>query len=433
MGVKRWAVIFVLGLAVCSAGFMLLFSAKFAIAAELSLQDLLAWLGWRASSETVDIALALIGLILAGWSAFKMLAAVYKPTAYQPPGRALVDQVYERRQLSHGLKLAAIGGGTGLSTLLRGLKQHTSNISAIVSVADDGGSSGRLSKELGILPPGDLRHCMTALADDENLLSDLFCYRFQDGQGLQGHSFGNLFLAALTDMYDGNFEEALRQGSQILSIRGRVIPATTTPATLCAKLRDGRVIRGESEIPEARGEIVDVFLDPDGNIPPKEVFKVIAEADGIILGPGSLYTSVIPPLLIKGLADAVKKSKAPKIYICNVMTQPGETDKYSAADHLQAINHHVGGRIADYIIVNSAPPQKKRPAAANGSEPIKCDLSRLRSMGVTPVPANLVSEESPWRHNSDFLAETVVDIIAAHNSNGKIHTYSSMTELKAVN
>ncbi|MBQ7501343.1 YvcK family protein, partial [bacterium] len=356
----------------------------------------------------------------------------YKPTAYQPLGLSLVDQVYERRQLSHGLKLVAIGGGTGLSTLLRGLKLHTSNINAIVSVADDGGSSGRLSKELGILPPGDLRHCMTALADDENLLSDLFCYRFKDGQGLQGHSFGNLFLAALTDMYDGNFEEALRQGSQILSIRGRVIPATTTPATLCAKMRDGRIIRGESEIPEARGEIVDVFLDPSGSVLPKEVFKVIAEADGIILGPGSLYTSVIPPLLISGLAEAVKKAKAPKIYICNVMTQPGETDKYSAADHLQAINHHVGGRIADYIVVNSSPPQQKVPTQNNGSTPIKNDFSRLRSMGVTPVPANLVNAESPWRHHSEYLAETVIDIIAAHNSNAKVRTYSSMTELRAV-
>ena len=437
MGVKRWILSLAVGLLLFSVGLMLLTANKTALFFELSIQNILQnSFGLYISSTIVDILVLIIGLLVMWWSACRVFTVIYK-TGQPHDDRALVDLMYERRQLSHGLKIVAVGGGTGLSTLLRGLKRHTSNITAIVSVSDDGGSSGRLSKELGILPPGDLRNCMTALADDENLLNDLFRYRFKkDGSGLGGHSFGNLFLAALTDMYHNDFEEALRKGSQILNIRGRVLPATLTPTTLCAKMLDGRLIKGESEIPEAHGQITDVFLEPRHCTPPEGVFKVIAEADCIVLGPGSLYTSVIPPLLIDGIADAIKKSKAPKIYVCNVMTQPGETDRYSAADHLQAIYHHVGGRIVDYIVVNLAPPNKLRQKyQKTGAHPIKADLARLRSMQVTPVSANLVNEEAVVRHDPVYLAETIIDITAAHRSKSGEFTilHSQSSELKAVN
>lgn len=436
MGVKRWILSLATGLLLFSAGLMLLTANKTALFIELSVQNMLQKsLGINVSSLAIDTFMLLVGLLVMWWSACRVFTVIYK-TGQPHDDRALVDLMYERRQLSHGLKIVALGGGTGLSTLLRGLKRYTSNITAIVSVSDDGGSSGRLSKEFGILPPGDLRNCMTALADDENLLNELFRYRFKkDGSGLGGHSFGNLFLAALNDMYHNDFEEALRKGSQILNIRGRVLPATLTPTTLCAKMLDGRVIKGESEIPEAHGQIVDVFLEPRRCTPPEEVFKVIAEADCIVLGPGSLYTSVIPPLLIDGIADAIKKAKAPKIYICNVMTQPGETDRYSAADHLQAIHHHVGGRIVDYIVVNLAPPSKLRQKyQKTGAHPIKADLARLRTMQVTPISANLVNEETAVRHDPVYLAETIMDITAAHRSKSGEFTLinSQSSELRAV-
>ncbi|MGM9998374.1 MAG: uridine diphosphate-N-acetylglucosamine-binding protein YvcK [Candidatus Bruticola sp.] len=417
MGVKRWILSLALGLWIFATGLMLLLSGKTALFIEISLQNILrSIINIDISDLTIDIIMVVLGLATIWWSLCRVFKAIYstgRPTA----DRSIVDLMYEKRQLSHGLKIAALGGGTGLSTLLRGLKKYTSNITAIVSVSDDGGSSGRLSKELGMLPPGDLRNCMTALADDENLLNELFRYRFRDGQGLEGHSFGNLFLAALTDMYKNDFEEALRKGSQILNIRGRVLPATLTSTTLCAKMRDGRIIKGESEIPKAHGQIVDAFLEPRRCTPPDEVLKAIAEADCIVLGPGSLYTSVIPPLLINGIADAVKKAKAPKIYVCNVMTQPGETDKYTAADHLQALYHHVGPGIVDYIVVNAAPPSKLRKKyQKTGAHPIKADLARLRTMQVHPIAANLVSEETVVRHDPVYLAETIIDTITEHRS-----------------
>ncbi|MGM9991268.1 MAG: uridine diphosphate-N-acetylglucosamine-binding protein YvcK [Candidatus Bruticola sp.] len=417
MGVKRWILSIALGLWLFATGLMLLLSRKTSLSIEISLQNILHdAVGFDISGITIDIIMTVLGLTVIWWSVYHVFTVIYS-TERPAAARSIVDLVYEKRQLSHGLKITALGGGTGLSTLLRGLKKYTSNITAIVSVSDDGGSSGRLSKELGILPPGDLRNCMTALADDENLLNELFRYRFRDGQGLEGHSFGNLFLAALTDMYDNDFEEALRKGSQILNIRGRVLPATLTSTTLCAKMRDGRIIKGESEIPKANGQIIDAFLEPRNCTPPDEVLKAIAEADCIVLGPGSLYTSVIPPLLINGIADAVKKAKAPKIYVCNVMTQPGETSKYTAADHLQAIYHHVGSGIVDYIIVNAAPPSKLRKKyQKTGAHPIKADLARLRTMQVQPIVANLVSEETVVRHDPVYLAETIVDTIAEHRS-----------------
>lgn len=416
LGIKRWLLLAACGLVIFSGGLMLLTSSRSALIVELFFVELLeSWTGLAIPSTLVDLLFALVGLLVIIWSSSRIFRSVYRATSPNSE-RDIMDLLYERRQLDHGLKIVAIGGGTGLSTLLRGLKAHTSNIWAIVSVSDDGGSSGRLSKELGMLPPGDIRNCMTSLADDENMLSELFSYRFHDGKGLEGHSFGNLFLAALTDMY-GSFEIALQKASQILAIRGRVLPVTLTPTTLCANLADGRTIRGESEIPKAGGKVVKAFLDPADCQPPAEVLKVIQQADVIVLGPGSLYTSVIPNLLINGVAEAVHKAPAPKIYVCNVMTQPGETDGYSAADHLQAIDDHVGYSLVDYVIVNVTPPSKLRNKYRSmGAHPIKPALAQLRKMGVTPVPSNLVNEDSLVRHNPVFLAESIIELMARYRS-----------------
>ena len=430
LGLKRCLFLGTLGLVSLCTGLTLLTNAHWALGAEMAVVDLCRyWLEWSPDPFWIDWAFVALGLICLGVTLYRAAYSLYTATTAHP-GEGMLEVISQGRQRNYGLKIVAIGGGTGLSTLLRGLKTHTSNITAVVSVSDDGGSSGRLSKEMGMLPPGDIRNCITALADDENLLTELFRYRFHNGEGLEGHSFGNLFLAALNDMYD-DFEEALKKGSKILAIRGRVLPATLTATTLCAKLRDGRVIKGESDIPKAGGEVTDAFLEPDNCEAPPEVIKAIAEADAIILGPGSLYTSVMPNLLIKNIAKALKQANAPIIYVCNVMTQTGETDGYTAADHLQAINHHVKKQLVDYAIVNVDPPHLLREKyEKEGCHPVKPDLQRLRSMGVVPVPSNLVKEDQLVRHDPDFLAETIVDLLSQIKFKSAEHTKSTSGHIR---
>jgi uncharacterized cofD-like protein len=267
---------------------------------------------------------------------------------------SIVSMIYNQRALRRGPKIVAIGGGTGLSTLLRGLKEYTTNLTAIVTVADDGGSSGRLRRELGILPPGDVRNCIAALADAEPLMTSLFQYRFSDGSGLAGHSFGNLFIVAMSGVV-GNFEDAIRQTSRVLAVRGQIIPSTLANVTLCAKTDDARTIQGESSITEtkAKGRIKEVFLQPDNPPAHPETVRAILEADVIVLGPGSLYTSVLPNLLVEGVRRAFVASPALKVYVCNVATQPGETDGFSLSDHVAAIEEHIGGHYLHRVVVNN--------------------------------------------------------------------------------
>ena len=256
---------------------------------------------------------------------------------------SLLERLYRRSKLNKGAKIVAIGGGTGLSMLLKGIKKYTNNITAVVTVGDDGGSSGRLREEMGVLPPGDIRNCIAALADDEDLITKLFQYRFKTGEGLEGHSFGNLFLTALCAI-TGNMVRAVKESSNVLNIRGVVLPATLDDMKLAAKFEDGRIIKGESNIPEAHGKIERLFTEPSDCQALPEVIAAIHDADLIILGPGSLYTSVIPNLLVSGIAEAVFQSGAKKIYVCNIMTQPGETDNYTVASHVNALISHAGGR-----------------------------------------------------------------------------------------
>ena len=332
-------------------------------------------------------------------------------TAVAPHERGNVIRAIRERRLERGYKIVVVDGGTGLSTMLRGLKKITTNLTAVVTVSDDGGSSGRLQKELGVLPPGDIRNCLVALADDEALVTELFRYRFAEGEGLSGHSFGNLFLAAMTGI-TGNFDEAIKVSSRVLNVKGRVLPSTLAVARLCAKLTDGRVVEGESNIPEARGTIDQVFLDPPFAAPLDEVITALREADAIVLGPGSLYTSIMPNLLVDRIGREIEASSAVKIYVCNVMTQPGETDGYTAADHIGALLRGAHANVCQIAIVNDELPRKLREAyAEEGQLPVQVDEDRLRSLGVRVVRANVISETQTVRHDSDRLAAVVVGIV----------------------
>ncbi len=337
------------------------------------------------------------------------LAALVRAASRQGD-HGLLDSLLVRR-LEQGYKIVAIGGGTGLSTLLRGLKRRTTNLTAVVTVSDDGGSSGRLQKELGVLPPGDVRNCLVALADDEALVTDLFRYRFEEGEGLTGHSFGNLFLAAMSGI-TGNFDKAIKESSRVLNIVGRVLPATLSIVRLCAELDDGTIVEGESNIPKANRAIRRVFFDPNLVEPLDEVLEAIRDADAIVLGPGSLFTSILPNFLIDRITTEVARATAVKIYVCNVMTQPGETDTMTAADHVEALFENAGARVCDYVIVNDQAPQKLLGAYAEEHQiPVDPDIERIEALGLIAVQAPIISETQTVRHDSDKLGETVIDVI----------------------
>ncbi|MBW4039078.1 MAG: YvcK family protein [Acidobacteria bacterium] len=329
------------------------------------------------------------------------------------------------------LRVVAIGGGTGLSTLLRGLKCYVAapgaaipssnptckpvpclirELSAIVTVTDDGGSSGRLREDLNILPPGDLRNCLVALSEDEHLLSQLFQYRFSQGD-LDGHSFGNLFLAALTGI-TGDFAQAVQTSSQILATRGRIYPSTTANATLSALMDDGSTVHGETNITASRRSIAELMLSPADAGPLPETLDAIGSADLITIGPGSLYTSLITNLLVRGIPEALTASHASRVYICNLMTQANESLNLTASQHIEKILDHAGARIFDYALINTAPirPQALAQYARFGQLPIAADLDRIRSLGVEPITGNFVHEGDVLRHNYDTVAETVVNL-----------------------
>jgi uncharacterized cofD-like protein len=320
------------------------------------------------------------------------------------------------------VRIVAVGGGTGLSTLLRELKEHVArrkeervrmpirDLAAVVTVTDDGGSSGRLRREYKILPPGDIRNCMVALSKDEQLLSRLFQYRFASGEGLKDHSFGNLFLTALTHV-TGDFTEAVRLSGQVLAIRGRIYPSTRQNVSLEAVMDDGSIVRGETRISATKKPIRRVRLVPRNVKPLPEVLRAIEEADLITFGPGSLYTSIIPNLLVHGVAEAVKRSRATKIYVSNLMTQPGETLGYSAADHVRAIYEHTSPGLFDWIVVNNGPVSRHmlRKYEADGAEPVSFDLDELQSLGLRCVLDHLVDEQHVVRHDAARLARLLME------------------------
>lgn len=324
--------------------------------------------------------------------------------------------IYEKRLLVKGPKIVVIGGGTGLSTMLRGLKYYTSNITEIVTVGDDGGGSGDLREDLGMLPPGDIRNCILALADTEPLMEDLLQYRFKDGR-LKNQSFGNLFLAAMAGISD-NFEEAVQKMSSVLAVTGKVIPVTLDNMQLIAKLQNGNIVEGESQIPEEaikqNSRIDELRIKPENAKPLKEALDALKEADAIVMGPGSLYTSITSNLLVKDISKAVRKSNAIKIYISNIMTQPGETTGFKVSDHLKVLRKYGGKDIVDYAIVNTGEitEELKEKYNQEGAELVKLDEEDIKSMGIKIVGENLVKiQNGTVKHDSDKLAEVLADTI----------------------
>ena len=335
---------------------------------------------------------------------------------------------------SKGLRVVAIGGGTGLSTLLKGLKWYVSSsadrpsakagkpeisdLSAVVTVSDDGGSSGRLRKELNMLPPGDIRNCIVALSEDEALLSQLFQHRFDKGPGLEGHSFGNLFLAALTDITK-DFSEAVRLSSEILVTRGHIYPATTANVELEAQMEDGTRVRGETKITASKGRIKELFLIPQDVGPLPQTLEAIARADLITIGPGSLFTSLIPNLLVRGIAQAIAGSPATKVYICNLMTQANESLGRSAADHIRALNGHAQAQVFDYALLNrrSISDQLKAKYALEGAAQVVVDEGAIEELGVCPVLGDYLDEGDVARHATARIARDLVELAMQTRSN----------------
>ncbi len=339
--------------------------------------------------------------------------------------RALALEVFLSDKLTPDLNVVAIGGGTGLSTLLKGLKRYVltptlassgqqaiRELVGVVTVTDDGGSSGRLRKELNMLPPGDVRNCIVALSEDEALLSRLFQHRFKKGSGLEGHSFGNLFLAALTSI-TGDFAEAVRLSAEILLTRGHIFPATTSNVELEAVMEDDTRVRGETKITASKGKIRELFLIPPNAEPLPQTLEAIAQADLITIGPGSLFTSLIPNLLVRGIAQALVQSPAVKVFVCNLMTQANESLGLTAADHIRALNNHAGAQLFDYALINQRPASDEMKAkyALEGASQIVVDLETIESLGVCPVLGDYLDEGEVARHATERVAKDLMSLM----------------------
>jgi uncharacterized cofD-like protein len=350
------------------------------------------------------------GFFLLFWGQMRSLKAVTGALSNQGD-KTLLEMLITKRRRNRGPKIVALGGGTGLSTLLRGLKHYSANITAVVTVADDGGSSGKLRRDFGVLPPGDIRNCIAALADEEKLLTELFQYRFSSGEGLEGHSFGNLFLTAMSDI-TGDLEQGIAASSKVLAIQGRVLPATLCHVDLWAEMADGRYIEGESKITDADGQIVKIGCIPDNPPALPAVIKAIEEADFIIIGPGSLYTSVIPNLLVPEIAKALDRSKAPCVYICNIMTQPGETTGYRVSDHIKAIDHACHKKLFSAVLVEKNVPSAKSleryRQEHSGYVEIDEEVIQRLQRQIMPVSVMEEDEQGALRHNSRKLARALM-------------------------
>ena len=405
LNVKRWLFLIFLGSVLMVLGFLIICDIR----PIYQIMEFIRKAALILPTEIIATTIIILGAVLffSGW---KKTTLSFMDLDSSKGGNSLLERLYRRSKLNKGAKIVAIGGGTGLSMLLRGIKRYTNNITAVVTVGDDGGSSGRLREDMGILPPGDIRNCIAALADDDDLITELFQYRFKTGEGLEGHSFGNLFLTALCAI-TGNMVKAVKESSNVLNIRGVVLPATLDDMKLAAEFEDGTIIHGESNIPEEHKQIKKLFTVPANCQALPEVIDAILGADLIILGPGSLYTSVIPNLLVSGIVDAIEQSRAKKIYVCNIMTQPGETDNYSVASHVNALlNHANGKKIIDAVLVNNSLPDNiSEGYAKTGSIPVRLDMENLLPTGVTVVSQKLIEENKKGlvRHSSNRVARAV--------------------------
>lgn len=418
LAVKRWMLLFSLGI------ILLVFGATLILNYQILgiLEEEMLRLAFQATGSYSYTFLAvcgtlmiLLGLWMMGVAVRRLVKRFFELIA--PDQKEVSKNLLSRMELSRGMHVVSIGGGHGLSMLLRGLKSKTSNITAIVTVADDGGSSGRLREEMGIIAPGDLRNCLVALADKETVLEQLFQYRFGGEGELSGHSLGNLFLAALIKEF-GNAQNALEAASKVLNIRGQVMPATAQKVRLKAKMSDGQYVEGESEISSYPGKVgKDVRIVHMSTLPKSPMavggaLEAIRSADLITLGPGSLYTSVLPNLLVPEILQAIRESEAPVLYVCNVMTQPGETTGYTVGDHLKALIDHIGGGVIDFVLANDGMPREevlKKYAKAHAF-PVEIDRKKVQSLGVTLIEADLLGSRKEAAQDTNVLAGEIQQI-----------------------
>jgi len=412
--VKRWLVLLILGMVIISLGIG--YALRNVYSSGFRFPGVTFYLTLQFLPYVARAALfGALGLSIILFALYKLTQSVLGPFL---PGRdrALSEIIYNYRFLQKGPRVVALGGGTGLSTMLRGLKRYTGNLTAIVTVADDGGSSGKLRAEYRILPPGDFRQCITALADVEPLMTTLFQHRFKEGS-LNGHSFGNLFIMAMAEI-TGDFEHAIRESGRVLAVRGQIVPSTLRDVTLIAEMADGQTRIGESSIPHANGDgdgngavataIKRVFLQPEPTINP-EAEEAILNAEMIIVGPGSLYTSILPNLVVDGMAEALKASPAIKVFVCNVATQPGETDAFRVSDHLEAIERHLGANIFDFVVVNSNNNFTLPPSAqAAGIRRVVYDPATVSKRSIHAVLVDVVNPRVSTHHDPDKLARAIM-------------------------
>jgi uncharacterized cofD-like protein len=424
IGIKRWLVLAFLGeilIAVAAAIFLrpLLVAPRpggtVDFVGVLTLQFL--------SSDMRALVFFGLGVALFAFGVWRVLRALVEP--YRAREDSIADVLYERRLRARGPRIVAIGGGTGLSVLLRGLKEVTSNITAVVTVADDGGSSGKLRTELGVPPMGDIRNCIAALADAEPAMNSLLDYRFpatnDDEPNFVGHAFGNLLIAALTDV-TGDFEEAVRQSNRVLAVRGSVVPVAGRPITLHAELNDGTILEGESQIEHAHG-IKRIWITPDHVRPSAEALTAIGAADVVVIGPGSLYTSLLPPLLVPGMREALADTRAARVFVCNVATQLGETEGYAVSNHLAALAAHGLSGMIDAVIVNTN--TKARQLPSDPAAPVPIDIEPRRSRPPLIVSRDVVDDENAHRHDSHKLTATILELADERTTMRREHALAS--------
>jgi uncharacterized cofD-like protein len=407
IGVKRWVLIILVGVTSLALGIAFMLINIYRTVPESFVSTVIAFVSLQFLNRLLRAFIfGIIGLLLVVYGFWGLNRSLLRP--FIQPGKAIIDTVSAFYKKEKGPRMVVIGGGTGLATLLRGLKAYTKNLTAIVTVADDGGSSGELRKSMGVLPPGDIRNCLAALSDDEELLTQLFQYRFSDATGLDGHSLGNLFITGLAEI-TGSFEEAVAESGRVLAVQGRVLPSTLMDVHLTADIevpqKVSRVrVKGESKIPKAAGQIKRIWLEPNNPPAYPPAIQEILAADLLIIGPGSLYTSILPNLLVPDIVEAIKASKALKFYVCNIATQPGETDGYSSGDHVSTIEKHVGGRLFDLIICNDG---------TEGDLPVGIDRVLLDTNLERNYPiyrTDLTDTNNPLRHDSVKLAQVIMDI-----------------------
>lgn len=405
MHIKRWLGTLLLGLTILAVGAtILLIEAYRRFIVDF---PFLALLTGAELERPIRAALVLaVGVGLTGFGLWKLMHSVVSP--FVTRGDSVMEVLYTKRYLARGPRIVALGGGTGLSTLLRGLKAYSANITAVVGVSDDGGSSGRLRQQLGIVPPGDIRNCIAALADAEPLMTQLMQYRFPPGSGLDDHAFGNLFIAAMTAV-TGDFDEAVRESNRVLAVRGQVLPATSVPLNLTARLASGRLVSGQEAVSRATEPIARVSIDPADVRATPEAIERILEADLIVIGPGSLYSSVLPNLLISDIHDALSAAEGLRVYVCNVATQPGETGGFTASRHLTTLFDHVGDELVDIVLLNRN-RSARRPAGWQG-QPVELDVRQLEELPVVVVEDDLVDDQNAHHHDPDKLAAILLRLL----------------------